>query len=193
MSQTLAMRATSLAGSAALLGLAVMAALSVSYTVQRIAERSPPAIESMIESVPPPPPELPRTREPPPPDAAAPPLTDAAPPAIESDAPPIETTMPVAQAPVMIESPRWVERPRDLARYYPRRAIPRGVEGEVMLDCLVSTAGALRCAVASETPANWGFGEAALRIARDHRMVPATRAGEPVEGRYRMRVPFELE
>lgn len=192
MSQTLAMRATSLAGSAALLGFAVMAALSVSYTVQRIAERNPPAIESMIESAPPPP-ELPRNREPPPPDAAAPTFTDAAPLATDSDAPPIETTMPVAQGPVMIESPRWAERPRDLARYYPRRAIPRGVEGEVVLDCLVSTAGALRCAVASETPANWGFGEAALRIAHDHRMVPASRNGEPVEGRYRMRVPFQLD
>jgi hypothetical protein len=44
----------------------------------------------------------------------------------------------------------------------------------------------------SETPRGWGFGEAALAIAADHRMAPATRNGAPVEGRYTMRVPFEL-
>jgi hypothetical protein len=31
-----------------------------------------------------------------------------------------------------------------------------------------------------------------MQIARDHRMAPAMRDGVPVEGRYRMRVPFEL-
>ncbi len=44
----------------------------------------------------------------------------------------------------------------------------------------------------SETPANWGFGLAALRISRDYRMVPAMRDGQAVEGRHWMRVPFEV-
>jgi protein TonB len=66
------------------------------------------------------------------------------------------------------------------------------VTGDVVLDCLVSSAGRLDCDVVSETPSNWGFGEAALAISRDHRMAPATRDGMAVQGRYRMRVPFQV-
>jgi hypothetical protein len=61
-----------------------------------------------------------------------------------------------------------------------------------MLDCTVATSGRLVCAIVSETPSHWGFGEAALRISRDHVMVPAMRDGAAVEGRYRMRVPFQV-
>jgi protein TonB len=95
--------------------------------------------------------------------------------------------------PPMITNPRWVQRPSGLENYYPRRALLRGVEGQVVLDCLVTTAGTLNCAVVSETPANWGFAEAALRISRDYRMVPAELDGVPTEGRYRMVAPFRLE
>lgn len=92
-----------------------------------------------------------------------------------------------------IRQPQWRERPRDLARYYPQRALARGAEGWVVLDCIVGVTGALNCAVVSEAPEGWGFGEAALRIARDHNMVPAERDGVPIEGRYQMRVPFTLD
>jgi protein TonB len=94
---------------------------------------------------------------------------------------------------VQIDNPRWSQRPTNLERYYPRRALQREIEGAAVLDCLVSTAGELTCSVISETPRGWDFGAAALRMAADHRMVPATRAGVPVEGRYRMRVPFNLD
>ncbi|HRO04993.1 MAG TPA: TonB family protein, partial [Terricaulis sp.] len=94
--------------------------------------------------------------------------------------------------PAEVTDPRWTRRPRDLSRFYPARARERGVEGEVLLDCAVSAQGALDCAVARETLAGWGFGEAAQRIAAEHRMVPATREGQPVAARYRMRLPFEL-
>jgi protein TonB len=83
-------------------------------------------------------------------------------------------------------------RPRNLASYYPRRALAREITGEVLLDCRVSALGALDCTIIAENPQNWGFGVAAQRIARDHRMTPASRDGVAVEGRYRMRVPFEL-
>ncbi|MGE3249447.1 MAG: energy transducer TonB [Hyphomonadaceae bacterium] len=95
-------------------------------------------------------------------------------------------------APV-ITRPDWIERPANLAGYYPRRALELGREGVVELDCLVGLDGRLGCAIASETPAGQGFGAAALRIAQDHRMVPATRDGVAVEARYRMRVPFALD
>lgn len=191
----LAMRAASLTGSAAFLGLAVLAALTMSFTVMRDLPENPPGpiVDIVRPDPPPPPPPEPVIRNAPPVAQTSPFELPALPPLINSTAPPIETTLPVESGPVTIERPRWLQRPRDLARYYPRRAIPRGMEGEVVLDCLVATTGALNCAVVSETPQNWGFAEAALRIARDHRMVPATRNGEPVQGRYTMRVPFELQ
>jgi protein TonB len=95
--------------------------------------------------------------------------------------------------PPTITSPEWLRRPRDLARYYPERALRHGIEGRVVLDCGVSTLGALSCLVVSQTPANWGFGEAALRISRDYQMVPARQNGIAVEARYRMVVPFQLQ
>lgn len=93
----------------------------------------------------------------------------------------------------VITRPDWLQRPHDLGAYYPERARDRGREGEVVLDCLVGTDGRLGCSVASETPTGWGFGRAALAIARDHQMVPATRDGAPVTAQYRMRVPFALQ
>lgn len=190
----LAMRAASLAGSAGFLGLAVLAALTMSYTVTR--DLPAPEGDTVIvvnPEPPPPPPETARAPE-------APPTIDDMslfdlPPLVVFDtaSDPVETAFVAPPGPVTIERPRWLERPRDLARYYPRRAVTRGMEGEVVLDCLVSTAGRLSCGVLSETPSGWAFAEAALRIAADHRMAPAMRNGEAVEGRYRMRVPFELE
>jgi len=99
---------------------------------------------------------------------------------------------PQRHSPPSARTPRLGARP-SLASYYPRRALARDISGQVLLDCLVDTNGALNCAIVSETPTNWGFGQAALRIAQDHRMVPASRDGQAVHGRYRMRVPFELD
>ncbi|MEZ5972967.1 MAG: TonB family protein [Hyphomonadaceae bacterium] len=107
----------------------------------------------------------------------------------ETEAPPL----PLPEAPidpVVITSPVWVERPRNPERYYPRDAFMRGIAGEVVLDCDVDVDGRLSCAVASETPAGQGFGDAALRIASAHVMRPAMLNGTPVRGRYRMVVPF---
>jgi protein TonB len=193
MAQVLTMRATSLAASTAILGAAVLAALSFSYTVANFAL---PSLERSIVVIAPEPPA------PPPAAPAPPPMRPTLPNEMTAPvipAPPTEFLAPIssgdveaAPGPVLVEDPRWLQRPRDLARYYPPRAIGRGVEGEAVLDCLVSRIGTLSCAVVSETPAGWGFGAAAVQIAEDHRMVPATRDGQPVEGRYRMRTPFRL-
>lgn len=195
MAHALAMRATSFAASAALLGLMVLIALSATYIVQ---QQSYPEPVDVITGV----------REPPPPAPNEPFRTDTPPPLqniIEDDSAPQtlthldspreaepSTAFPVDTGPATITNPHWLERPRNLARYYPRRALAREVEGVVMLDCIVGTSGRLACSVISETPRGWAFGEAALRIAADHRMAPAMRDGAPVLGRYRMRVPFEL-
>lgn len=195
MAQTLGMRATALAASAAILGLAVVAAFSVSVRLIDFETGIDRAIDVFTERPKDdPPPPRPITRTPPPPTTTTeePVVTDIPVP----DPRPLEianfTGPATYEGPPEITNPHWLRRPRDLGIYYPRRAQERGVTGSVVLDCLVSSAGRLDCGVVSETPANWGFGEAALAISRDHRMAPATQNGVAVQGRYRMRVPFEV-
>jgi protein TonB len=193
MSHSAVLRATSLATSGALLAAIVIAAFSMSIVLRE----NPPPFDGPIFDFADPPVEPPArpTR----PRVAPPPTTDM--PQIPTDFTPVETPAdfvdidpgPVVDPLPMITRPQWVRRPSGLGPYYPRRALDRGITGEVQLTCVVTTAGALDCAVASETPAGWGFGDAAIRIARDHRMVPATRDGIPVEGRYVMRVPFRVD
>jgi len=194
MAHTLGLRATSFAMSAAVLGLAVVGALSVSITLSR-ATSGPDVITTIIERPEDPPKPPPTLRERRPQTVVDDPVATEQPVSDPSPQPPTEFLGPVVQSvgPQEITNPRWLRRPRDLAAYYPRRAMERGVMGEVVLDCLVSPVGRLACNVVSETPSNWGFAEAALRISRDHLMAPATRDGMSIEGRYRMRVPFQVE
>lgn len=193
MSHAMSVRAASFATSAALLAIIVVAAFSVTITLQPTNTTGSwtfPVFELPQE---PPPPPTPREQPP------RQPVTDATGPVAEP--PPLprldltgaltDLFPPVTAAPE-ITTPRWVRQPRDLARYYPARALARGETGQVLLECRVDTAGALHCSVISETPEGWGFGDAALRISEDYRMVPAMRDGQAVEGRYRMRVPFEV-
>jgi TonB family protein len=105
-------------------------------------------------------------------------------------APPQDVANAAPSEPPVITDPVWLERPRNTARFYPRGAFMQGVEGRVVLDCFVEVNGQLACAVASETPPGQGFGDAALAIASEHVMQPATHNGAPVRARYRMIVPF---
>lgn len=193
MTQSLQMRTASLGASMLLLGGALIAALSFKYVLPHLPLPEPPPIGSVIEAPPPRPEPI---REP----TARPMREDQVQieplgPAVNDDMPLTETTIVIGGPPSIttVTNPTWVERPRDLERYYPRRALRMNVEGAAMLDCRVSTEGRLSCSVLSETPPDWGFGEAARRIASEYRMVPATRNGEAVEARYVMRVPFNLE
>lgn len=195
MTQTVAMRTTSLLASTALMAALTIAALTMSVVfIPQVIGTDAPTIDMATLPPPAPPESAPRRPAPPvdrpieSPFAAEDPL-----PLMEE---PISDTGAAGLGPPqpeIITRPRWVRTPSALQGYYPRRALTRGVEGDVVLDCLVSTAGSLGCRVVSETPDTWGFGEAALRISRDYQMVPAMRAGQPVEGRYRMRVPFRVE
>lgn len=191
------MRATSLAASAALLGAALFAAMSMRF-VMMAAEAPPPATSiEMVRPEPPKPPEPERIE----PQITQPlvsePLTAfAAPAPFDLTQPPTETAFPIAAPapqPPIVSDPHWRRQPRDLSRYYPPRARAANVEGHAVLDCAVSIAGELSCAVAQESPEGWGFGAAAQRIAREHVMVPAMRDGQAVQARYRMRVPFRLD
>ncbi|MBC7769283.1 MAG: energy transducer TonB [Phycisphaerales bacterium] len=78
-----------------------------------------------------------------------------------------EPTGPV----VALSEVPFTQRPgvSDYARHYPRRALNAGVDGRVTLNCIVRRNLRLDCDITSETPANEGFGPAAIRIARQFR------------------------
>lgn len=195
MTQSIGMRATALAASSALLGAAVIVALTFTYALPAIdLPFDGPPVEMEIEPPAPPPvrPQTPITQTVTSDAEALEPLPDAT---QIADLEPVSSTSGDVGPPTVmtIERPHWLQRPANLQRYYPRRALDGGVQGDVVLDCLVRTSGYLACDVVSETPAGRGFADAALRIAADHRMTPATHNGVAVEGRYRMRVPFRVE
>lgn len=193
MTQSLQMRTASLGASMLLLGGAMIAALSFKYVLPGIRPPDPPPIVGALEAPPQPPEPIrePITR----PRAEEQAVIETLGPAVNDDMPPTHTTISIAGPPPIttVTNPTWVERPRDLERYYPRRALRMNVEGSATLDCRVAVDGRLSCVVVSETPPGWGFGEAALRIAGEYRMVPAMRNGQPIEARYVMRTPFNLE
>jgi hypothetical protein len=60
-------------------------------------------------------------------------------------------------------------------RYYPPRALSRGRRGDVVLDCVPGDDTRMStCQVLYEDPPDFGFGDAALRIACHFRIDPAT-------------------
>lgn len=196
MRDSLGLRSVSMGASALVLTGLVFMAMNASWSVLQPQIVDRPILTSVPEPVTPP--------VPPPPEPVTRPLSDpiegAVIGALAVPALPTELTTIAGPsqdyAPVLlpqIVDPHWRRQPRDLARYYPARALQRGTEGAVILDCLVNQQGRLGCTVVSETPQGWDFAEAALRISRDYEMVPATRDGVPVEARYRMRVPFAIE
>ena len=85
----------------------------------------------------------------------------------------------------MITRPDWIRKPSgdDLATYYPDRAQRTETNGTVSLSCSVTAKGTLeKCMVVSETPSDYGFGDAAIRLSKIFRMKPQTSDGAPVEG-----------
>jgi TonB family protein len=98
---------------------------------------------------------------------------------------------PLPPAQFDLSSVRWIREPnaRDFARFYPERALDQGRSGRVVLDCVVGGNGRLDCSVAEENPPGWGFGAAAVSIARQTRIDPTGPDGRSVAGEH-LRLPL---
>jgi TonB family protein len=82
--------------------------------------------------------------------------------------------------PQVIQPPAWVGfDPKAKARFYPKAAAEHQISGLAILDCGVDAQGrVVDCAIASETPAGWDFGETALRMSHLFKMNPKAVAEE---------------
>jgi TonB family protein len=102
-----------------------------------------------------------------------------------------------AAPPVEIHDPIWIQqvKPDSIVKLFPEAAIKAGYKvGRATVECAVAADGSLTgCATATEDPAGYGFGDAALVVAGVMRMSPWTKQGAPVEGaRIALPVKFEL-
>src|SRR5262249_4904624 len=82
-----------------------------------------------------------------------------------------------------------------VTRFYPPRALDRGITGGVVLNCLIQEDHTFRCGVVSQEPVGWGFAEAALRAMQNPQVRLAAIAdnGQPSAGMcIRRRVSFRL-
>lgn len=89
--------------------------------------------------------------------------------------------------------PDWVRRPsgEDLRAAFPTAALARGKSGQATLICELTIRGGLEnCKVESETPAGYGFGDAALLLAPSFQMTPKIRDGKPEAGVIRIPIDF---
>ncbi len=85
----------------------------------------------------------------------------------------------------IITNPTIISPPnsRQLLKAYPKRAYFSGIAGGAKMECEVTVSGSLaNCAIKSEAPEAWGFGDAALKLAPYFVMKPQTENGKPVGG-----------
>ena len=155
------------------------------------------ALIKPVPPPPPPPPPPPNTPPPPPPKLQPrPPVAVPDMPSIPPlPVPPVERRIeeprppaappPEPPRPSVITNPDWARRPsaEEVARYYPDRAMRMEVGGSASLSCTVTARGTLSsCNITSESPADMGFGDAAIKLSKLFKMRPQTKDGQPVDG-----------
>ena len=99
-----------------------------------------------------------------------------------------ETSKPIVE-------PDWIEKPtfEQMEPVYPAIGTALGIDGSAVLSCHVLANGRLQgCQVTSETPAELGFGKAALSLASYFRMSPKLEGGRPVEGSISIPIRFAM-
>jgi hypothetical protein len=75
---------------------------------------------------------------------------------------------------VLIERPKVGPMDPGISRYYPDVAMRMNIEGSATVRCVIKPAWRLdKCAVLSEEPAGWGFGNATVRMFRALIVKPA--------------------
>jgi TonB family protein len=85
-----------------------------------------------------------------------------------------------AAASDLAEAPRVLNRDQvDIRRYYPKEALQRGLEGEVVLRVTIDSDGSIAEAVVVRDPGE-GLGAAALRAVREFRFAPGRVGASPV-------------
>lgn len=82
----------------------------------------------------------------------------------------------------------------DLERYYPDRAKRLDKTGSASMRCSVTKTGLLTgCVVTGEDPPGYGFGDAALQMAKLFKLRPQSQDGTPVDGgTWSTRIRFQL-
>ncbi len=93
-----------------------------------------------------------------------------------------------------IATPRWAERSptvQDIRRAYPQGAMDEGVEGRVVLVCTIMPSRDLACTVDTDERPGYGFGQAALDVAKLFRVKPAEPGASTAVGRT-VRVPIRF-
>lgn len=80
---------------------------------------------------------------------------------------------------------------RAIARFYPARALERGINGLVELDCIVLSSRRLACTPSFESPRHQSFADAALRVAATVR-VREDDSGFPTGARFTLPVRFHI-
>ena len=97
--------------------------------------------------------------------------------------------------PVEIHDPIWIKQvdPNSIQKLFPEAAAKAGYKvGRASVECTVAADGTLSgCATATEDPAGFGFGDAALEVAGVMQMSPWTKQGAPVEGA-RINLPIKF-
>lgn len=96
--------------------------------------------------------------------------------------------------PVFVTDRNWIRRPSaaQLAAAWPAAARQAGVRGKVVMDCMVAYDGGLQdCKVVVETPADLGFGAAALGLAGHYQLTPMVDGQSATGGRMMVPVRFQ--
>ncbi len=104
---------------------------------------------------------------------------------VEAQSAGAEPPPPPGAAPPLITEPAWLRKPdaHKFAEFYPLDAERTHVSGRATIGCRVLASGLLEaCFVVDESPAGFGFGAAALKMASTFQMRPMTRNGTLVAG-----------
>ncbi len=97
--------------------------------------------------------------------------------------------------PVQFVKARWSRFPDGaaLAEYYPQKATDNEVEGQATVQCAVlDNTGRVSCVVVSESPGNYGFGAATVRMVQDKGRVDTTQGGATKGAILRQTVAWKL-